>query len=200
MDLPALKTRTLSTGPGATDLDIAAQGSLRGYVAKDQELITRQAYELIQSLPENQVTAIEYIAISKGFSDLGLMDEALILAQDAVRASHDGLALSVSRQRYAELLFKTGQYPAGRDQYQLALDAFEQYHSVPHSDQKYAQLYTELSWIFSEYTNHQCTEAEQHVDAAQALISELQDSVDVTAEQLNVDNWREAVSTCTGTQ
>lgn len=180
--------------------DLAVQGYLRGYVAKDQELITRQAYELIQALPQNQVTAIEYMAISKGFSEMGLLEEALILAQDAIRVSHDGQALSVSRQRYAELLFKTGDYAAGREQYQLALDAFEHYQSIPLYEQRYSQLYTERSWIVSEYTNHQCTEAKQHVDAAQALISELQDSIDVTTEQLNVDNWRQLLSTCTGKQ
>lgn len=178
--------------------DLAVQNALRGYAANDQELITRQAYELILALPQNQVTATEYLAISTGFSDMGLLDEARLLAEDAVKVSHDGKALSVSRQRYAEVLFKSGDFDAGREQYQLAMDAFQKYASIPLSEQQYAQLYTELSWIFSEYSNHQCTEASLHTDDAQGLISELRDTLDVASEQLAVDNWRQQLSNCSG--
>jgi tetratricopeptide (TPR) repeat protein len=142
-----------------------------GYINQENTMLARQAAEIVRRLPADQVSSTEYqsiaLALQNSYDNAG----AAALYEKAIETA-GGLNDEVAALRgRANCLFISGKPEAGRQEYQKALAIFSHYPGYNDYVQVSTNVWTELSWAFSEAGNAELTG--EHIARADALVSKL---------------------------
>ena len=142
-----------------------------GYINQENTMLSRQAAEIAQRLPADQVSSTEFQSIALALQNAYDIAGAVALYQKAVETA-GGLNDEVAALRgRATCLFMLGKPDEGRVEYQKALGIFSRYPGYNDYVQVSTNVWTELSWASSEAGNAALTG--QHIASAEALVSKL---------------------------
>src|SRR5262249_53774179 len=150
--------------------DPASMNLVGGFINQENSLLARNAAELAKKLSPKSVFATEYYAVAlalQGVYDLSGADEFCNYAMDA--APDFNTEISCLRTM-AGLKFIEGKSKEGRGVYQKALDIFSKYPRYDPYTQASTNVWTELSWAYSEASSNEFSSAIQHVDDAEKIV------------------------------
>ena len=149
--------------------DANNSGYLSSLILQEGTLLAQQAAEIIDRLPPDQVTAIEYYAVGDGLRNSGDNTQAIDMFLKAIDAATEMNTEVSAWREYAALLFETGQPDAGRDAFSKALTIFSKYPGYSEYVQKSTHILTEMGWAQNETTIGSLDLAMEHLVNADAL-------------------------------
>jgi tetratricopeptide (TPR) repeat protein len=162
--LNALPKENLEANKATARVDAAA---LSGTVSAENLLIAKQAMELIERrIPENQVTAVEYLIVANAFSSNALYDEAFRLLDRVLAVERDHNEHVWAYRLYGWSLMLKGDLQRGREMYQRALAFKERYPSVEPGFAEWTNGNTYAGWAMAELSAYQCHEAQERLERA----------------------------------
>jgi hypothetical protein len=136
----------------------------------ENQMLVRQAGEIVRSLPRGKVSATEYYEIGTAMVnayDLVGAEEFLNSAYSSSKSFNDEVGALRAGASVEFLLGKTGE---GRSKFQQALDIFSKYPIYSDSIKAYTNAYTEMQWAAAEANSGQLAVGQQHLDNAQRII------------------------------
>jgi tetratricopeptide (TPR) repeat protein len=153
--------------------DATSLAYVSGYISQETGLLARQAAEIANRLPRDQVTSSEYHAVALTLWNAGDAASALPFAARAVESATDAASAANALRAHAGDLFSLGQFEEGRRQYQAALDLFDKYPGYSDYFQKSTHFVTQSAWAVWEANSGFRDLAEEHVAAAESIVSQL---------------------------
>jgi tetratricopeptide (TPR) repeat protein len=141
-------------------------GQLTGYLTAENELLVRQAVELITLLPEAKVSATEILLVTHALLTSGDYESArqfLVLAEPKARISFERLAIA---RGWALLEFAQGNAEQGRAWYQRGLQLIDQYPSQNTGQDNWLRAEMYMYWASSEMVLGLCEEAQAYMQEA----------------------------------
>lgn len=153
--------------------DAASLAYASGYISQETGLLARQAAEIANRLPRDQVTSSEYHAVSLALWNAGDAAAALPFAVHAIESATDAASAANALRAYGGDLFSLGQFEEGRKQYQAALGLFDKYPGYSDYYQKSTHFITQSAWAVWEANNGFLDLAEEHVATAESIVSQL---------------------------
>jgi tetratricopeptide (TPR) repeat protein len=153
--------------------DPVGTGMLGSYINQENTIITRQAFDIIKSLPHDKVTAIEYYSTAQALVNAYDLVNALDLYKKAIEVSTDFNTEIAARRGFASLLIMTGKLEEGRHQYELAIDIFSKYKEYNQMIQMISNIETELSWAYAESNTNFKDKARIHIKNALSYLDNL---------------------------
>jgi tetratricopeptide (TPR) repeat protein len=173
--------------PGSKDM-------ISGFINQENTLLARNAAELANRLPAKAISATEYYAIAVALQAAYDLTGANEFLQYAVKSNPDfNIEISCLRMM-ASSKFTQGRPDAGRVDYQRALDIFSKYPQYDPYTQASTNVYTELSWAYSEAANNRFDLASQHVESAEKILAPWPRSPGVDALKARVSQARSNIS------
>jgi len=151
---------------------IAFQG-LSAAINQENAILVRQAREIGNKLPPDQVSASEWFSVATALQNSYDMDgakELYKLAKSKATNFNDEIAAS---RNLAAISFTTGRAGEGRIEYQGALNIFSKYTGYDGYVQNMTHLLTELNWANSEANIGSLDLAQQRIADAEKYGSEL---------------------------
>ena len=129
--------------------------SISGYIRLENALLLGQAIDIINSIPEKRVTAIEYCSLGEALVNAENRRDGLEYIKKALYVANDFTSEITALRSYASLLYNIGNIREGRKQYSTALNIFSKYGKYNEFQKMETQIYTELNWAQSEaYINN----------------------------------------------
>ena len=153
--------------------DSVTAGMLSSYVNQENALLARQAAEIAQKLPGDKVSATERYAIAVALQNSYNIEGASTFLQQAIKTANNINDELAALRSYANLLFISGQFDAGRQEYEKALRVFSRYKGYNEYIQKSSHIWTELAWAVSEANSGLLDLAYRHLENADALAASL---------------------------
>jgi tetratricopeptide (TPR) repeat protein len=138
--------------------DAFTSNLLTGGLAQEYMLLANQAVDISNRIP-NDISPIEYIAISKALTDAGSLEQVPVLLDRGLRVSKDVVSKVGLLRGYGSYFIMTGDFDSGRKKYQEAIRISNQ-ESRNQSLAEGSNAYTELIWAISEHNQGQCKQAE----------------------------------------
>jgi tetratricopeptide (TPR) repeat protein len=144
---------------------------LSGEIKQENTLLSKQSNEIIKRLPQDQVSAIDYLSVA----------QALFASRDfndAIADSKNALAIASTLDDEVDALrslaifeTRTGKTGDARSHFQQALDLFEKkYHGYDDYTKNYTNFVTEISWFSAEANGRDMEAATQHVNGAEQYL------------------------------
>jgi tetratricopeptide (TPR) repeat protein len=158
--------RTYATDPASMSL-------VSGFINQENALLARHAAEVAKSLPADSVSAAEYHAIAIALQNCYDLEAANTFLENAIKVAKDFNTEISALRAVAGLRFSQGHPETGRVEYQKALDIFSKYPGYDSYTKTSTNVWTELSWAFSEAGNGLSSLANQHIESAEALVAVL---------------------------
>src|SRR5262249_34367656 len=156
--------------------DPATLNSLSGFLNQENVLLARQADELLRRLPDDQVSATDYIGVSMALTTSRMFDAAIVDLNRALRIASPILDDEIGALRnLASLEMGLGKTGDARAHYQLAADIFgkDPYRGYDQFTKVLTNTLTELAWAFSEGSAGNWDMFQQHVGKAEQLANSL---------------------------
>jgi len=153
--------------------DPVGTGLLGGYINQENTILSRQTLDLIKSLPQDRITAIEFFSTAQALMNAYDIINALECYQKSVEVSNDFNTELAARRGYANLLLYTRKLEEGRQQYESAINIFSRYKGYNRIIQIASNLETELLWAQSEANNNFKDKARIHVEKASGYLKDL---------------------------
>jgi tetratricopeptide (TPR) repeat protein len=175
--------------------DPIGTGLLGGYINQENTILSRQAFDLINNLPQDRVTAIEYYSTANALMNAYDLVNALELFRKSVEISNDFNTELAARRGYANLLLLTGKLEEGRHQYELTIDIFSKYKEYNKIIQMTANIETELHWANAEVLCGYKDKGQIHIKNASSYLENLpktqykeglRKKIDLTSVNLNI--------------
>ena len=126
---------------------------LSGLVNQENLILTRQALDLMNSIPKERITSTEYYSLGMAFINSNNYTEALDLINSSIETATDLETELAARRIYANLLFNNGDTLEGRKEFANALNIFSKYDNNFHQTfVTETHLLTEFNWARTEYS------------------------------------------------
>lgn len=138
-------------------------------------LLTNQAIELVNRLPKNEVSSMDYYAIAGALSAASELAPAKEYAQLAIDTAKSIPQRLIALRSKAGLSFQISEPDIGRDEYKKSLEILNYSNtgsSVMYNDwaKKTANITTEVLWGYSEGNIGNLTGALSHVNNAKTIL------------------------------
>jgi tetratricopeptide (TPR) repeat protein len=173
----------------------AASGALvSSFINQENSLLARNASELARKLPAKSVSATEYYAIAVALQNSYDLTGAQEFLNYSINASPDFNTEIAALRMLAAMRFIQSSPEAGRVEYQKALNIFSKYPQYDPFTKTSTNVWTELSWAFSEANNNSFSIASQHIENAEGLLATLPNSPGVNMLRAQVSQARTQVS------
>jgi tetratricopeptide (TPR) repeat protein len=156
--------------------DPATFSSLSGLINQQNLILARQADEILRRLPNDQISAEDYISVAGGLSNSRMFDAALVDLNRALAVASPVLDDEIAALRnLASLEMGLGKTGEARAHYQQAADIFgkEPYRGYDQFTKLFTNITTELAWAFSEGSAQNWDLFQQHVSRAEQLVNSL---------------------------
>ncbi len=163
VDIPKQQSDILTAG-GANANNLIAQ--LNGELSS----VASQARSDIVAIPE-EVSTAEYLAVAYAFQSVGDFESADALYQQGLERARSSAEKIYSLRSLAALKFLAGDIDNGRKLMQQARDVHANDATTAPLLAASDDAQTELIWASSELTWSNCTEAQTHITAAQAIMA-----------------------------
>jgi tetratricopeptide (TPR) repeat protein len=153
--------------------DPNAVAVLSGYVNQENLLLAKQAADVITRLPQNQVSATDYLAVAQALQQSRAFTEATANFRKALAAAKlldDEVA---ALRMLAGMEIVTGKIGDGRVHFQQALDLFGKHLGYDEVTKNYTNFLTELQWSWAELYGHAMDAAKQHFNQAEHCLGKL---------------------------
>jgi hypothetical protein len=138
--------------------DAYTSNLLTGGLAQEYMLLANQAVDISNRIP-NDISPIEYIAISKALTDAGSLEQVPVLLEKGLKVSKDVVSKVGLLRGYGSYFIMIGDFDSGREKYQEAIRVSNR-ESRNQSLAEGSNAYTELIWAISEHNQGQCRQAE----------------------------------------
>ncbi|XAZ21657.1 tetratricopeptide repeat protein [Sinorhizobium sp. B11] len=149
--------------------DPLAFGLVSGFIAQENNLLSKQAEDTISRLPAYRISPTDYFAVATALTNSRYYDLAMKLLAKALEAAN-GLDDEVgSLRNLANLMFLTGRVGDGRATYQKALDIFAKYKGFDNFTEASTNALTEINWAMSEASTNSFDIARQHLERADQI-------------------------------
>jgi len=159
-------------------------------------LLTNQASQLMERIPPDFLSAIEYYSLAPAFINAANPEQADSMYLKAIEAARTRREKVIAFRGYAVFLMRHQQPQKGREFFAEAISANEV------SSSKYPEvalrddILTYLNWSSYEVVQRQCADARAALDKAAALLTQLLlPSTDVLTVQLKAIS--KSVDACT---
>lgn len=149
--------------------DPAMLNALSAMVATENDVLTRQASDVIKRIPD-RVSGSEYFAVGQALVLTGNYGRAETLLDAGLSRDNDASSRAALWRVKGALYFATGELALARAAMSSALEA---YAAEQPSAAAAAAVYTEWAWAVHEKTNGDCEEAKAHLDRAQGHLETL---------------------------
>jgi len=144
-----------------------------GQLNQENALLAFQAAELIQKLPEEQVTAIEVYGVAIALQYSYEIQKANELYNLSYRIAKDFNTAISAKRGIANSLFQLGQPEAGRVEFQDALNIFSKFQNSNDFIQKTTHIATLLNWMGAEASVGNYNIAKTKVEQAESMVRSL---------------------------
>jgi tetratricopeptide (TPR) repeat protein len=169
----------------------AGGSQLSGFVNAETQQIANQAQSLAALIP-TEVSTLEYVTIGYGFQATGNFAQAAEMYQQALIATRTTQDKVVALRSLANIRFVLGDAPGGRGYFAQARAVYANDREAPALVAASENAATELQWASNELALGFCSEVVGHIDAAQALITNLP----FNTQQALVDQARAQLAAC----
>jgi tetratricopeptide (TPR) repeat protein len=176
--------------------DPSAIAMLSGYIGQENAILSKQANEVLKRLPEDQVTATDYIAVAQALEQNRDFTSAIDDFKRALAAAKI-LDDSVGTLRlWASLEMMTGNIGGARGHFQDALDLFgTKYPGYDESIKISTNFLTEINWAEAEINVRNIDEANRHIAAAEEYVRRMPEGPQTTISRAHVAQVRSRIST-----
>jgi hypothetical protein len=140
-----------------------AIASLSSSIAQENALLARQAAEIARNLSADKVSSTEHYCIALALQNCFNNEQAMEFLERGLKVADDFNDEIALLRVYANLLFITGQFEAGRVKYQASMNLFAKYKGYNDYTQKSTHVWTELAWAASEAGSGFSNLASQHI-------------------------------------
>lgn len=150
-------------------------GQIGSLINQENVLLYHQAINLINELPQERVTAIEYFSLGTCLVNSGNNYEAKIYVEKALEKVTDYETEDGALRTYAMILFNIGEYEKGRETFEKTMMLFDKYENRHFNDfQKLAcYIQTEISWAFTEGNNFHFDKIDPHLKKAREHLDKM---------------------------
>lgn len=140
-----------------------------GFINQENNLLSKQAENLLNKLPESQISSTDYYAVSNALGIARNYDSATKFLYKSLEVAN-GLDDEVGALRnLAGLMFVTGRIGDGRATFQRALDVFGKYKGFDPFTIASTNIFTEISWAMAEASTNSFDLASQHLARADQI-------------------------------
>ena len=174
--------------------DEASAAIVSGFINQENSLLARNAAELARKLPAKSVSATEYYAVAVALQNSYELTGAQEFLNYSLNASPDFNTEISALRMLAGMRFTQGSPEAGRVEYQKALNIFSKYPQYDPFTKISTNVWTELSWAFSEANYNLFPTASQHIDNAEGLLATLPNSPGTNKLRAQVSEARSQIS------
>jgi len=172
----------------------AVAGNLSSLITEEMVLIASRSLELMQRLPTNEVSAVEYYIIARTLSLNGdYIESAKLLERGLPLAKDFNSEIGIIRQ-LAYMKFLDGKADQGRELYRQALAIFSKYPNENKYRVNSTHFETKMGWSISEIGNGECGLGRGHFTEAQQFAQALNPPNPIYNEQLA--NLESLVTSC----
>ena len=168
--LSALPLEALRSSREFND-DASALSVLNSLVTQEQILVAKQAADVIALLPDDRVSPAQRLLVGNILVGNQIDETGLPLLAEAIETARDSNDYISALRSYGFRLFQVGKVDFGREQYRLALRAFERFPSDSPIFVRYTHLQTRLGWAQAELSVSNCVEAREQADEARKLVT-----------------------------
>ena len=145
--------------------------SISGFINQENLMLAVQADDILQRLPAEQISAIDFITVGQALMNSRRFDSAIIDLQKASKVAA-GLDDDVGARRIlAALEMAKGQAGPSRQTFQDALDIFAKYPGFDDFNRRTTTAPTQLLWAGAEAGIREFGNARQHLAQAQDVVS-----------------------------
>lgn len=151
--------------------DAGTVASLTSVLTQEQLLIAKQAAQVLANIPEERVTAAQYLLVANVLIANGVDTPGLRLLDKAIARAGDVNDFVSAARVKAYRVFQLGRIDEGRALYQRALDVFSRrgFESSDENFKAYTHLQTQVGWAQAELSVGNCDEARRHIGDARLL-------------------------------
>ena len=144
-------------------------GPRQDVIVNELVLLANQADELMQRIPPDFLSTIEYVAVAKAFYFTLNHERAEKLFVKATEAAQTPLEEARALREYGNFLKDTQQPAEARKAYEQALLANQKMSTAYQMVAQLDALYTHWNWALFELGQSQCASAREHSQAASAI-------------------------------
>ena len=159
-------TRTYADDPGAV-------ASLTSVLTQEQILLAKQAAQVLLGIPQDRVTAAQYLLVANVLITNSIDAEGLKLLDSAIAVARDVNDYVSAVRVKAYRIFQLARFDEGRDLYRSALDVWnrrgEGFSSQDARFRDYTDFQTRVGWAQAELSVGNCVEASAQIDEARKL-------------------------------
>jgi hypothetical protein len=153
--------------------DPGAVASLTSVLTQEQILLAKQAAQVLFGIPQDRVTAAQYLLVANVLISNGIDTDGLRLVDAAIVTARDVNDFVSAVRVKAYRVFQLGRYDEGRGLYQRALSVWnesgEGFQSQDPRFRDYTDLQTRVGWAQAELSVGNCAEAQAQIDEARRL-------------------------------
>ena len=149
--------------------DAGALSVLNSLITQEQILVAKHAAAAIEALPDDRVTSAQRLLVGNILVGNQVDDLGLALLDEAINTARDSNDYISALRSYGFRLFQVNRVDFGREQYRLALLAFERFPSSSPAYVTYSHLQTHIGWAQAELSVGNCAEARIQAEEARAL-------------------------------
>ena len=150
----------------------AQAGATNEYVTAELMLLSQQAFEIVNRIPDN-VSTVEYVSVGQFLALNGSFADARVAYERAMEKATSANDYVVASRALGGLFLVTGDIEAGRHFYQQALDVGNVFPDEVDLYLTFQHGQTEAQWASAELARGQCAEAERHLGEAARFAEEL---------------------------
>jgi hypothetical protein len=172
-------------------------GSRSDAILIELDLLTNQAYELMERIPQDFLSTIEYYSVANAFVKNLNPDRAEEMFLIAIDASETPREKALALRGYASFLITNGQPEKAREAYAGAISASQASSSIYTSAALRDRLYTHINWAYYELSLRECSIAREQVNEASELVTQLRLS-DGDPGRLELNRLLQSLESCTG--
>ena len=151
--------------------DPGAVASLTSVLTQEQILLAKQAAQVLLGIPQERVTAAQYLLVANVLIGNGIDRAGLQLLDSAIVVSRDVNDFVSAVRVKAFRLFQLQRIDEGRDLYQQALAVWNRrgFETQDTAFRDYTDLQTRVGWAQAELSVGNCAETQAQLDEARKL-------------------------------
>jgi hypothetical protein len=151
--------------------DPGAVASLTSVLTQEQILLAKQAAQVLVGIPQERVTAAQYLLVANVLITNSIDQEGLRLLDSAIAVARDVNDFVSGVRVKAYRVFQLDRVDEGRDLYQQALGVWNRrgFETQDARFREYTDLQTRVGWAQAELSVGNCAEAQAQIDEARKL-------------------------------
>ena len=149
--------------------------NISSLINQENVLLYNQAVNLINSIPQNRISAIECYTLASCLANSGNYYEALEFIKKALEKVSDFETELGAARTYAQLLFRTSEYENGRIQFEKTLTLFDKYKNrhINEFHKLSCNIKTELGWAYEEAESYNFDKIMLHINNAKKYLDKM---------------------------